>query len=176
MKTILLRRFPTHSRCRPARASGPQVGLWVLPGDTPASFEWSIGTSPAASNVSSGTSPALSNTFEFTNSSGADVYETTFALSGAVSTGTTYYLTLYNSFDNTNNSLYWDINNGPSVAWENSAVPLDNYLFPGSNSETFQLYSPSSVPEPSSMALAVIGAAGTLGMMYSRRRRTRGLA
>ena len=49
---------------------------------------------------------------------------------------------------NSNNyPIYWDISNGPSVAFENTLGDVAKNLFAGSNSESFQLYGSGSVSE-----------------------------
>jgi hypothetical protein len=70
-----------------------QVGLWVNPGDQPTSLDWSVGTSDFGTDVRAG-SATLQTQYLFTNGFGADVYLATFALSGSLSAGTTYWLTL----------------------------------------------------------------------------------
>ena len=146
-----------------------QAGLWVGSGDFLTSTDWAVGTTPFGTDISSGTGAALSNTFQFTNGIGFDIYESTFALSGAVSVGTTYYFTLLNVAAANGSAAGWDINNGPSTAFQNTIGNANGFFFPGTNSDPFQLFGASSVPEPSSLVLAVMGAVGGLGVFYRRR-------
>ena len=123
----------------PTTLTGAQIGLWAYPGDSPTSVEWSIGSTPYGSNISSGTS-SLSSTF--TGGYGFGIYplfESTFSLTGVLSTGT-YWFTLQNAASINGNPVYWDQNNGPSTAFESieGSIP----------SESFQLYSGTTVPDP----------------------------
>jgi hypothetical protein len=140
-----------------------QLGLWTSPGGAPVSLDWSIGTSALGSDVSSGTA-TLSNTFEFVNPSLFNIFESTFALHGAVSPGTTYWLTL--SFGSTTNNtpLSWDVNSGPSLMMANDA----SGTFP---SESFQLYDAAvtAAPEPESLTLLGLGVASVAGYGWRRR-------
>ncbi len=135
-----------------------QIGLWLNPGDTPVSVDWLIGTSPFGSDVASGTS-TLTNTYEFTNGLGADIYESTFALSAAVSTGTTYYLTLQNMQTVDGSNAFWDETDGPSTAYIDDT---GNQI----GSESFQLYDslPMAAPEPAGLTLLALGAPGLLAL------------
>ncbi|HTX21850.1 MAG TPA: hypothetical protein VMD27_08350 [Candidatus Aquilonibacter sp.] len=145
--------------------SSVQIGLWLFPNDTPTSVEWSIGTTPYGNDVSSGTG-SLVNVIGTLNMYGFDLDESTFTISGSLAAGT-YYLTLQDAVTADGDSLYWDINNGPSTAYENTIGNVANDLFPGSNSDSFQLYGTSSfVPDEASTflllgfsGLSLIGAA-----------------
>ncbi len=139
------------------------VGLWVVPSGTPLQISWAIGTSINANNIGSGTS-SLTNMFVTHNSyDGADIYESTFPISGAVVPGTTYYFTLSNLTTNTGTGK-WDITNGPSVAYDG----YDGYFgnasgskVPGSDSESFQLYG-TVVPDPPASPRSDSAALGSL--------------
>ena len=145
----------------PTTLTGAQIGLWAYPGDNPTSVEWSIGSAPYGSNISSGTS-SLSSTF--TGGYGFGIYplfESTFSLTGVLSTGT-YWFTLQNAASINGDPVYWDQNNGPSTAFESieGSIP----------SESFQLYSGTTVPEPSTVTLLGIGVVGLVGYTWRRRK------
>jgi hypothetical protein len=130
-----------------ASLGSAQVGLWLYPSDAPSTIAWSIGTAPFLSDISSGTS-SFTNTFLF--NSGYDIYQSAFNISGAVGPGT-YYLTLGNGTSNNNNDFFWDVNNGPSTAYD--------YGFGQIPSESFQIF--GTVPDGgSSVMLLGIGLAG----------------
>ncbi len=73
----------------PTTLTGAQIGLWVYPGGSPTSVEWSIGSAPYGSNISSETGAGLTNVFQYNNSFGYDVLESTFSLTGVLSTART---------------------------------------------------------------------------------------
>ena len=144
----------------PATLTGAQIGLWVIPGDTPTSVDWSIGSAAFGSDISSGTA-GLSNAFQYNNVYGYDILELTFSLSGVLGAGT-YWLTLQNATSSSGDPVYWDQNSGPSSAQENTLGVIP--------SESFQVYGAGSVPEPSTICLLGIGMVGLAG--YCRRRRS----
>lgn len=147
----------------PTTLTSAQVGLWVFPGDTPATVSWSIGTSKFGSDVNSGTS-STTNVFQFTNHTiigNSDVYELTFSLSATLAAGT-YWLTLSNATSSNSFVVGWDQNSGPSMAANNFS--------PSIPSESFQLYnSLAPVPEPATAAPFCLGALGLLGYGWRRR-------
>jgi len=109
------------------------------------------------SDLGSGTA-TLNNTFLYNNTWGYDLYNSTLALSGAVSPSTTYWFTLQNAVVSSGNPVNWDENDGPSSANENVVGGID--------SEAFTLY---GVPEPQTYALA--GGLGLIGFAGYRRLR-----
>ncbi|HMD99041.1 MAG TPA: PEP-CTERM sorting domain-containing protein [Terriglobia bacterium] len=140
--------------------TGAQIGLWLSPGDSPTSVNWSIGTTPYDSSLGSGTG-VLTDTFQSTNPYGYSLDESTFSLGGTLAAGT-YYLTLQNLAIPSGGPGYWDQNSGPSSAYESAvgslgAVCGNGYPGPvgGTCSESFQIYgnSGTATPEPASLVL-----------------------
>ncbi len=131
------------------------------------SVDWGIESTPGG-YPDSFTAPTT-QTFLFpeTTFGGFDVDQETIALSGTYAPGT-YYLTLQNGVTSNGDPIYWDINNGPSVAYENSIGNVDNYLFSGSNSTAFAINGTTATPEPSSLLLLGSGLAGMVGMIRRR--------
>ena len=158
--------------------TGVNLGIWIVPGDTPASLEWRITDSvpDPALGVIGATASLTSSLWCSAGSSGcapsADIYASGFSLPGVVLGPGTYYLTLDYGLGAGYNSLYWDINNGPSVAFRNGAN-VANYLdaYPGSNSDSFQILGvgPSSMaPEPANTAIFLSGLALVAGLARRR--------
>jgi hypothetical protein len=121
-----------------------QVALWLDAGYMPTSVDWAIGTSAFASDISSGTA-VLSNTFFGKGNSQFDVYSSTFSLNGALTPGT-YYFSLSNATSTGALSVFWDINNGPSSA-EQQSSRFGTYPIA---SESFTLYGAAPQPGPMS--------------------------
>ena len=133
-----------------ASLGSAQVGLWLFPGEVASTIGWSIGTAPFLSDISSGTSSFM-NTLLFNNGFW-DIYQSVFNITGTVGPGT-YYLTLDNGTNSGGNFFSWDINFGPSTAYQNpgNGQPID--------SESFQIF--GTVPDAgSSVMLLGIGLAG----------------
>lgn len=170
--------------------TGVQVGLWLSPGDKPASLDWTISTEPCGNGynaptsgsdfIASGTASGSSLTYskEFTNVDDYDIYEASFSLPTTINLPAgTYYLSLGPdaTASNINDPLYWDDNNGPSTAFENTIGSLINFLRQDTTgSEFFQILGPTpvpeAVPEPASLTLLGIGAFGALGYGWRRRK------
>jgi len=126
----------------PTALGSATVGLWADSG-APTTLDWSIGTTPFGSDISSGTATSLDNVLLTTGY--WDIFETSFDISGDLGSAGTYYFTLSGASD----GVSWDINNGPSMAYETPYFPsgTEGASEVGSNSDSFQLYSPSSVPD-----------------------------
>lgn len=136
-------------------------GVWVTAGTTPTSVWWALGTSAFASDISSG-SGALSYSF-FKPSGSYDVYNATVTgLSGSLSAGSTYWLTLGGAFDSAGGPAAWDHNNGPATCeFAVRGVPAGGC---GLSGEAFTINS-SPVPEPSSMMMLGTGVLGLAGIL-----------
>ena len=108
--------------------TGFDGGFWLYPGDTPGQVDWAIGTSAFGSDKGSGTS-ALSNVFFETNGFGFDIYTSTASgLSVALGPGT-YWLTLGNAVTARGTGMYWDENDGPSAAFQNTVGSIGSEAF-----------------------------------------------
>ena len=154
----------------PSTLTGLNFWVWANTGDVPKTVDWEVGTGTPFSSftvLDSGTMN-LTSTFLKTNSDGYDLDEESVS-GGNYNVGAgTYYLVLQNATTANGNTLYWDINNGPSIAYENTIGNVNGNLFPGSNSDSFQILGTTSAPEPGTLTLLGTG----LLFLVSRRRRT----
>lgn len=140
--------------------TGVNLALWAYPGDTPLTVDWAITTDPLGPAVPGGSGTAnLINNVPSVGGFGYDVFQDSFAIPDLALGAGTYWLELQNAVVDSGNPLYWDINDGPSVAWENSIGNVANNIEPGTDSETFQIMGTSgaATPEPGSMLLLGAG-------------------
>ena len=140
--------------------TGFDGGFWLGSGDTPVQVDWAIGTSAFGNDKGSGTS-ALSNVFFETNGFGYDIYTSTASgLSVALGPGT-YWLTLQNGITAQSSNLFWDENDGPSMAQQTFTGPI--------GSEAFNIYGTgSTTPEPGTIVMFASGVLG-LGSVIRRK-------
>ena len=165
--------------------TGVDFGAWTEPGDSVTSVQWSIGTTPGDNSLG-GTMNTTDN-FLFTNGYGFDIARDTFS-TGSVSLGTgTYYLTLQNAVTAQNDAAFWDLNNGPSSAFQSydgaggnvcAQNVYCNLAFGdpgnlseilGTNSEAFGIQSGTVTPEPGSYAALILAFGGIMLVVRSRR-------
>jgi len=155
--------------------TGVSFAVWVEPGITVQTIDWSIGSSPF------GGTPSIASTTDkllFLNRQGLDVYEESISAPSLSLDAGTDYLTLQNAMATTpgnpnDQDVYWDLNGGPSTAYQ------ERFGFPANQieSETFEIYgtsggpggAPSSVtPEASSFLLL---GSGLIGLAHIIRRK-----
>ena len=162
--------------------AGVEFGGWTEPGDTITGVDWSIVTgTPFTSQTTlfSVTDVAVSDKLLYNNDVGYDVGLDSFSL-GDISLGPgTYYLELQNAVVTGGDPGFWDMNNGPSTAYDSAWGLTSNpsgpcgYDFPGGTcSDSFQIYSlngPTTVPEASTLALLGIGLLAFLPLWRRRR-------
>jgi hypothetical protein len=151
-------------------ASILSFGEWVPTGDTPTSVSWSLGTSVFGDDISSGSTAQVGYTFLFNNGDGFDIYEATVTgLSGALTAGDTYFLSLNGANDSAGSQFdAWDDNEGPAQC------NFENYVgsggCPSEESEAFTLSTGSTSPTPEPGSLLLLGS-GVLGMAGVVRRK-----
>jgi hypothetical protein len=141
---------------------------WDLIGSKPQSVLWTIwtgdpfgGGSPtmvATSTVSIPIAASLIGPAGGPFGGPYDLWSDTISLGQTHLAPGTYWIELSGGSDGSGN-IYWDENNGPSLASQNGTDPLDG-------SEAFTI----STPEPETWALMLAGFAGLGGMLRARRR------
>jgi PEP-CTERM motif len=150
-----------------ATVTDVDFGVWTSKSDTLSSVDWAITATPGSYPVDGTAAVALGSPVN--NDRGFDVTLASFSTGSVNLAAGTYYLVLQNAVTANNDFAYWDINNGPSVAYDNAHGAVDGYLFDGSNSNSFQILETAGVPEPASWAL-MIGGFGLAGASLRRRR------
>lgn len=167
-----------------SQVTGVQFGAWLIPGDAVSAVGWTISTGPTGDGVgdtnqptgviASGTAATTDSLFLPSNSFGDQLDEINFLLNVSLAPGT-YYLSLQNAVVSNGDIGFWDQNNGPSTAYENTIGLLNgnNGLDPPGGSESFQIYGTAfpavqTVPEPASLAIFGLMSAG--GAVYFGRR------
>jgi hypothetical protein len=146
-------------------ASSLNFGVWVTTGSTPTAVSWWLGTTAFGSDISSGSTAQVAYTYLLTTNLGFDVYEATVTgLSGNLTAGNAYWLTLGNGNDSFGDQgVAWDISNGPATCMYTNdqgggACPY--------GAEAFTLNSSSSpTPEPGSMMMLGTGVLGLAGVL-----------
>jgi hypothetical protein len=161
-----------------ATVTGFDFATWNFSGDVTTTVDWSIGTAAFGSDFS-GTA-GLSNSLFGTNPYSFNVYtNTATGLSVSLAAGT-YWLTLQNAVTTSGRPVYWDENDGPSVAFQTTTgslahPPLGTACANGAvnvdqsptctGSETFDIVGNSTVPEPGSLGLLGCGILALAGLL-----------
>jgi hypothetical protein len=84
----------------------------------------------------------------------------------------TYWFELENGVTRNKALVFWDIDNGPSEAYQQPlGINVNGYLFPGTNSDSFRIHGSNSVvAEPTSLFLLGAGLSA-IGLATWRKRR-----
>ncbi|HWF01458.1 MAG TPA: PEPxxWA-CTERM sorting domain-containing protein [Caulobacteraceae bacterium] len=157
--------------------TGVTLSLWQYPGDTTTSVDWGITTTANSYPV---TGTAVVTQDSVVSALNGDSYTTvndSFALPDVTLAAGTYYLVLQNASVTAGDPVYWDSNEGVSVAYANWYGNLANYDYdnnltnsPSSSSETFSILGVvTAAPEPGTWAMMLVGAAVIGGALRSRR-------
>jgi hypothetical protein len=152
-------------------ATSLDVGLWVTSGTTPAALSWWLGTSAFGGEISSGSATLTNFTLFGTTGFGFDVYDVHVdGLSGTLTAGNTYFLTLGNANNSANDQqVGWDVNEGPAgCTFSVNGNPIGGC---GAGGESFTINGGSTAtPEPASTFLL---GSGLLAMAGILRRKVR---
>jgi hypothetical protein len=142
--------------------TGVDFAAELFTGETMSSISWGIVTTPATytapnSSPVSGTIVCSSCIFGF-----LDLYQNSFSTGSVSLAAGTYYLVLTGASTSGGDTGFWDQNNGPSTASQQSVGPIQ--------SESFQIIGATApVPEPSTWALALFGFVGLGSARFVRR-------
>ncbi len=144
-------------------ATSLDFGMWVQTGLTPTTVTWWLGTTAFGSDIATGVSNNLINTFHNDSGFGYDVYNVHIdGLSGSLTAGDTYWLSLGNANDSGGTQFdAWDLNNGPATC--NFAQVGQNRGDCGAGGNAFTLN--GTVPEPGTLVMlggGIVAVAGTL--------------
>jgi stage V sporulation protein SpoVS len=144
---------------------GINFGVWTIPGDTLATVDWGITSAPDSfdSFLASGTASVIDGHASL-NAYGDDIATDTISLGSLHLPAGNYYLVLQNAVTSNHDgdAVFWDRSDGMSSAFSNILGSLQNYLTPGTGSESFDITGrdASDVPEPASWVLMMVGFAG----------------
>jgi hypothetical protein len=147
--------------------TGADFNAWLLATRTLSSVDYAITTDPfGGTTEASGTVYPTGILLE-TNMYGYDIYLESFSISSMDLAAGTYYFQLENAVVPGGDPVWWDINNGPSDAFNNHGENVNGQAGSGSNSTSFNIYGDSNsvTPEPSSFLLLGSGLAGLAGLL-----------
>ena len=142
--------------------------------------DWAI--TPLANTFPDHATARVTSAYEITSAFGEIVTEQSFAISPLFLTAGTYFLVLQNA--GTPNFVYWDLNGGPSTAYDNVDGPILSESFqilgtdgsPPIGGPPIDLPPPptppvADVPEPAAWSMMLLGFAGLGAVLRASRRR-----
>ena len=112
-----------------ATVTGIIFGGWTDPGDVITSVDWGIAAT-RGSFADDGTAAVTTGAY-FGQDYGYDIYTYSFRITPTPLAAGTYYLTLQNAAATNGDSAYWDENDGPSTALENTVGSIGSEVLLG---------------------------------------------
>jgi hypothetical protein len=154
----------------PAAVNGLSFAAWLFPGDVLASADVLItseefgGTTYFDQTVNFVQSNCIANNNGFTVCSEAGSF------SGPTLNSGTYWLTLSNAMVNDDDPVYWDENDGPSQASNDSVgtLPSESFTVLGAGTTTGSTSATGTTPEPSSILLLSSGVLAVGGLLKQK--------
>jgi hypothetical protein len=145
--------------------AGFSFGAWLFPGDTLNSVELSITSQELGGTTYFDQVISLTASNCFINQFGFNVCQETSMFTGPNLADGNYWVNLGNAVVDNGDPVYWDENDGPSFASDNSvgSLPSESFTIIG-NGQTN-----GTVPEPGSILLITSGAVGALGLLRRKR-------
>jgi len=159
--------------------TGFMIGVWLFPGDTLTSLDWSISSAEFGGTIfGSGTASGarITDTYISSNQYGYNIDRVTITgMNVPEVAGTTYWLNLANASVASGDPAYWDENSGPASASESAlgTIPSEAYTINACGGcGCFAGGKPApdcgDTPEPNSILLF---GSGTLGLLTMLRRK-----
>ncbi len=142
--------------------NGLDFGAWLFPGDVLQTAEVSITSSEFGGTTYFDQTVSFSTGRCFDNPLGFQVCEESSTFSGPSLNAGNYWLNLQNAVVSTGNPVFWDQNDGPSLASSSfeGTIPSESFTILGSSSS-----GTGTTPEPSSVLLFGSGIVGALGVL-----------
>jgi hypothetical protein len=151
--------------------TGATFALWIPPGDSLTSVDWSISPNSGQGDFPSGTATSFTSTLAPAPSwilsiYGDDIYLETFTFPSVDLAAGTYWFELGYATTALGNTVYWDESNGPSSATQ--SVFFDGTVYYESSlsaSQTFQIDGTgAATPEPAGFMLLGSGLIALAGL------------
>jgi len=142
-----------------ATVTGVNFTSWTDPGFSISAINWEITSIPDVFPV--GSSAPVTSVYQFTNIHGEHINSNTFSTGDIPLSAGIYYLVLQNAIAG-GTLIDWDMNFGPSLAWNNSSGSIP--------SESFQIL--GTTPLPATWILLLFGLAGLGSVTYRRQKQS----